>query len=229
MRGPLKSVAEKFGKAFKNNAKKAINEGSSFVSKNAESAYKIGKSTAIKTARTASKEVSGSFDRAYKQGKDATLSQVAAASTRASSVVRDASSNLASSARAASKEASHVVRDASSNIASNAKEAAKEAAVEAKKEATKGIRWLMWWSLAAIGVYGVSTTVSKELVRHVLMGPIRKEERAIESSQEEQSGSGDRSSGRWSWQTSDETKASEQNDDAGDTRSSWSSWGGRSS
>jgi hypothetical protein len=30
---------------------------------------------------------------------------------------------------------------------------------------TKVLRLLWWWSLAAVGVYGVSTTVPKELIR----------------------------------------------------------------
>ena len=221
MRGSLKSAAEKFGALFKNKAKEAINDGSSFVSKNAESVYQKGKAAAVETARTAART-------AYKQGKDVTLSQIAEATTRASSVMRDKSSSLASSARTASKEASHIVRDASSTIASTAKEAAKEAAEEAKIEAKKGIKWFMWWSLAAIGVYGVATTVSKELVRHALLGPSKGEERLIESSR---SGDGDASknSGRWSWLTSAETKQKNVEEDGSSALSSWFSWGGRSS
>jgi len=230
MRGPLKSIAEKFGAAFKNKATKAINDGSSFVSKNAGSAYKTGKSAAMETARTASKGVSGSLDKVYKQGKDATLNQVTAATTKASHVVRDASSSLASTARTASKEASHVVRDTSASIASSAKEAAKEAAVEAKNEAKRGIRWFMMWSLAAVGVYGVATTVSKELVRHALVGT-KREERLIENKQSEQSREGDESGSRWSWLSSTEPpKTSEQSSDTSGSGGIWSwlSWGGKS-
>ncbi|CAJ1934448.1 unnamed protein product [Cylindrotheca closterium] len=223
MRGTLKSIADKFGAAVKNKATEAINEGSSFVSKNAESAYKTGKSAAMETARTASKGASGSFDRFYKQGKDATLSQVTAATTKASHVVRDASSSFASSAR-----------DASVSMASSAKEAAKEAAVEAKIEAKRGIRWLLVWSLAAVGVYGVATTVSKELVRHALVGT-KREDHMIENKQSKQSRErgAPENSGRWSWLSLSEQKPPEQSSE-GDAsgsggRWSWATWGGRPS
>ncbi|KAL3940393.1 MAG: hypothetical protein SGBAC_005069 [Bacillariaceae sp.] len=193
MRGPLKSIAEKVGAV----ATKTINKGSLFVAKNAESAYKSGKAAAMERTLAASKGVSGSFDRVYTQGKDATLSQVTAATKRASA-------SLAS----ASKEASHVVRDASTSIASSAKEAAKEAAVEAKIEAKRGIRWLMVWSLVAVGVYGVATTVSKELVRHLLVGT-KREDHLVENKQSERSDEGDASGSRWSWLSSTKPKKSE--------------------
>lgn len=153
MRGGFRSIAERFGGVVKEQAAKAIDKSSSVVSDAASTAYEKGKSSAVKTARRASKEVSGRVERVYAQGKSATIEQVTSAT----------------------KRASHVVRDTSSTIAANAAEAAKEAAKEAKQEATKGIRMLWWWSLAAIGIYGIATTVPRELVRHALNGRNRQQ------------------------------------------------------
>jgi hypothetical protein len=151
MRGGFRSIAERLGGVVKEKATKAINESSAVVSSAASTAYEKGKSSAVETARAASKDVSGRVERVYEQGKSATIDQVTSATKRASHVVRDTSSTIASSA-------------------SSATEAAKEAAKEWKQEATKGIRWLWWWSLAAIGVYGIATTVPRELVRYALDG-----------------------------------------------------------
>jgi hypothetical protein len=166
MRGGFRSIAERLGGVVKEKATKAISKSSAVVSSAASTAYEKGKSSAVETARAASKDVSGRVERVYEQGKSATMDQVTSATKRASHVVRDTSSTIASSATSATKRASHVVRDTSSTIASSATEAAKEA----KKEATKGIRWIWWWSLAAIGVYGIATTVPRELVRYALGG-----------------------------------------------------------
>lgn len=37
----------------------------------------------------------------------------------------------------------------------------------------QSVRWIGWWSLAAIAVYGIATTVPKEVVRHYLNRPNR--------------------------------------------------------
>jgi hypothetical protein len=144
MGGGFRSLAERLGGVVKEKASKAINKSSAVVSSAASTAYEKGKSSAVETARAASKDVSGRVDRAYEQGKSATIGRVTLAT----------------------KRASHVVRDTSSTIVSSATEAAKEA----KHQATKGSRWLWWWSLAAIGVYGIATTVPRELVKYALVG-----------------------------------------------------------
>jgi hypothetical protein len=148
MREGFRSAAEKLGGIVKKKAAKAINEGSSVAS----SVFKEGKKTAMKTAQTASKEVSGKVEQAYQKGKSVALDQVSSASKRASSSVRNASST----------------------IATKTSETINETIAEGKKlapqAATSAINWFWWWSLAAIGVYGIATTIPKELIRYALSG-----------------------------------------------------------
>eukprot|EP00980_Cylindrotheca_fusiformis_P006348 scaffold1356_cov123-Cylindrotheca_fusiformis.AAC.29 len=148
MKSRFQSLAERLGGVAKEKASQALEKSSSVVSNAASNAYEQGKSSARQAAQKASREVSGRVERAYEQGKTAAYDQVTSAT----------------------KRASHVVRDTSSTIAKNTTAAAKEAAKEAREASTKGIRLLWWWSLAAVGIYGVATTVPRELVRHALTG-----------------------------------------------------------
>ncbi|KAL7529677.1 hypothetical protein ACHAWF_003082 [Thalassiosira exigua] len=56
------------------------------------------------------------------------------------------------------KSATHVATEAATKMASNA-------TTQVQDTARKATRWLWWWGLAAVGVYGMSTTLTKEGVQ----------------------------------------------------------------
>ena len=78
------------------------------------------------------------------------------------------------------KDASTAVGRSAGDAYQSGVNAVKDGALSTTKTVTEPIRrmrenfngkkiakWIWWWSLAAIGVYGVATTVPKELIRQV--------------------------------------------------------------
>ena len=60
-----------------------------------------------------------------------------------------------------------------------AKETKRTLATELRETKDKALRWLWWWSLAAVGVYAFASSVPRELIRYYF------KERMIEGEESE--------------------------------------------
>ena len=145
----FKSIAAKVKAVVKDTATNAIQNTSTLV-----------KDTATKAVQETSSFVSKKAESAYTKGKLEVSSSLERGGQVASAAAREASTRLTASAQ---------------DVATGAHTALHDAAGEAKKEATKGLRWLGCWGILAIAVYGVATTVPRELVRYYLQGTTGKE------------------------------------------------------
>lgn len=143
--------------------------------------------TSAETFQRASTAVQESSQRLYEaskpiasslleKGKDATASVM----SKSSQVAKESVERAVDSAKKATVQtfstatdaARGTVTSATSKIGSGIKSMASTATRPFTKiwkgfDWRKTTRWMWWWSLAAIGVYGVATTVPKELVRQV--------------------------------------------------------------
>ena len=66
-------------------------------------------------------------------------------------LLKDVSSRKTSATNVAAKLITSTTTQAASNLTSQVKESV-----------SKASRWLWWWGLAAVGMYGMSTTLAKE-------------------------------------------------------------------
>ncbi|KAL9185700.1 hypothetical protein ACHAXT_003477 [Thalassiosira profunda] len=67
-----------------------------------------------------------------------------------------------------SKETRKALVESASNIATETvTKTASNVTTQVQEGANKAMRWLWWWGLAAVGVYGVSTTLTREGVQAV--------------------------------------------------------------
>ena len=134
-----------------NNAKKEIRDASRKAS---EAAAKEGQKYAGEALRLAS--------RAGETLKQSAKSTAHSANKR----VRESASELVQTTRervANQLPAKQKVIDSASTIASETVRRTKSSAASQVNDAiSNATRWFWWWSLAAIGVYGVSTTLTKE-------------------------------------------------------------------
>lgn len=135
MRVNFRSITKRLGAVIKDKAAPLVDKGSSVAANAASTAFQKGKHAVDK----GSSALSRSAATAYRKGKIAAMD----------------------TARAASKEMS----DQATEATRKASKKASETISEGKKASTIALRWLWWWSLAAVGIYGIATTVPKELVR----------------------------------------------------------------
>mmetsp|Transcript_37755 Transcript_37755/g.82252 ORF Transcript_37755/g.82252 Transcript_37755/m.82252 type:complete len:277 (-) Transcript_37755:227-1057(-) len=75
-------------------------------------------------------------------------------------------SRAATAAEIASRTAPKVASAASSAASQNIKYTADKFINEARDTRDKALKWLWWWGLAAVGVYGFATSVPRELIRY---------------------------------------------------------------
>ena len=79
----------------------------------------------------------------------------------------------------AAKNAPRLAEAATAVASKAAKETKRTLATELRETKDKALRWLWWWSLAAVGVYAFASSVPRELIRYYF------KERMIEGEQSE--------------------------------------------
>jgi hypothetical protein len=75
-------------------------------------------------------------------------------------------SRAAAAAETASRTAPKVASAASSAASQNIKYTTDKFINEARSTRDRALKWLWWWGLAAVGVYGFATSVPRELIRY---------------------------------------------------------------
>jgi|UniRef100_A0A8J9X2U9 gas vesicle protein len=120
--------------------------------------------------------------RSLQQSKEVAASQLSKTSSSLATKVKQGIDSAAATAKQKSSEASAVAKERTkailSSTASSFSNGVRSSISNITKpfrrmwtklvqhmRGTKVLRLLWWWSLAAVGVYGVSTTVPKELIR----------------------------------------------------------------
>ena len=79
----------------------------------------------------------------------------------------------------AAKNAPRLAEAATAVASKAAKETKRTLATELRETKDKALRWLWWWSLAAVGVYAFASSVPRELIRYYF------KERMIEGEESE--------------------------------------------
>ena len=101
--------------------------------------------------------------------------QVQSAKTKTTDAVKDVSYQAQSASTKATDAARDFSYQAVATTSEKLKQSSKAAASETselllgnvQKHASKAARWFWWWSLAAIGVYAIATTGTREIMRQV--------------------------------------------------------------
>ena len=150
MRGGFRFITERLEAVIKNKAGPLLDKGSSVAANAASTAFEKGKHAVDK----GSSALSRSAATAYKKGKVAAIDSARSASKEISGQMGDAY-----------RKGKSIASDQVTEATRKASKRASETISEGKKASTFALRWLWWWSLAAVGVYGIATTVPKELVR----------------------------------------------------------------
>lgn len=85
---------------------------------------------------------------------------------RAKSTKEVMSSHVCDAAASASQAAPRVAAAATRVASDNVKGAAGTLINEARESRDKALRWIWWWSLAAVGIYGFATSLPREMIRY---------------------------------------------------------------
>ena len=85
---------------------------------------------------------------------------------RAKSTKEVMSSQVCDAAASASQAAPRVAAAATRVASDNVKGAAGTLINEARETKDKALRWIWWWSLAAVGIYGFATSLPREMIRY---------------------------------------------------------------
>ena len=85
---------------------------------------------------------------------------------RAKSTKEGVSSHVCDAAASASQAAPRVAAAATRVASDNVKGAAWTLINEARETRDKALRWIWWWSLAAVGIYGFATSLPREMIRY---------------------------------------------------------------
>ena len=85
---------------------------------------------------------------------------------RAKSTKEVMSSHVCDAAASASQAAPRVAAAATRVASDNVKGAAGTLINEARETKDKALRWIWWWSLAAVGIYGFATSLPREMIRY---------------------------------------------------------------
>ena len=85
---------------------------------------------------------------------------------RAKSTKEVMRSHVCDAAASASQAAPRVAAAATRVASDNVKGAAGTLINEARETKDKALRWIWWWSLAAVGIYGFATSLPREMIRY---------------------------------------------------------------
>ena len=85
---------------------------------------------------------------------------------RAKSTKEGVSSHVCDAVASASQAAPRVAAAATRVASDNVKGAAGTLINEARETRDKALRWIWWWSLAAVGIYGFATSLPREMIRY---------------------------------------------------------------
>mmetsp|Transcript_10939 Transcript_10939/g.30228 ORF Transcript_10939/g.30228 Transcript_10939/m.30228 type:complete len:243 (+) Transcript_10939:219-947(+) len=88
----------------------------------------------------------------------------------AQQTLSDASQAGKASTRAAWNATSQTVQQTQQNVTNSARQNASRWMDLAQYGGRRALRYAFWWSLAIVGVYGVATTLPKELIKYALQG-----------------------------------------------------------
>mmetsp|Transcript_17533 Transcript_17533/g.36211 ORF Transcript_17533/g.36211 Transcript_17533/m.36211 type:complete len:324 (-) Transcript_17533:301-1272(-) len=174
-----KSVAEKASSTVRDKAKKATKQAQEAASKTLESTQRA----ALGAGEQAIKRVSDKASRAQKESARR-ISETAAGVTRLtserlSSTVGGARQKFSEAASGVTRSTTETISKSTRAIGSGVEQRAK-AATEGIAESSKGlkgafastgtrvVRWFWWWSLAAIFVYGVASTLPMAIIRYTI-------------------------------------------------------------
>ena len=127
----------------------SLKEGSMYAGQLRRSASE----TVEKKAKDLSEQISSTVDTATEEAYRKSIRAKDEITSRATTVVETASRTAPRVASAASSAACQNVRYATETLIHDAKDTRDRA-----------LRWLWWWGLAAVGVYGVATSLPRELI-----------------------------------------------------------------
>ena len=178
---------------------------------------------AIESARTAADKVKGNVHQrssavtqaasnAVKSSVNTVSQQVQSASTKATDAVKDVSQQVQSASTKATVGVKDFSYQAVATTSEKIKQSSKAAASEAserllgnvQEHARKAARWFWWWSLAAIGVYAIATTGTREIMRQVsdvLKGQSNSQGKLIEKNKDVESSNSPSGEEDRSWST----------------------------
>jgi hypothetical protein len=172
-----------FTDRFKEQAAKALKQGSIATSDVIKNATNKVVNEVSKQVTKGSKVATSVASEALKKSQSAALDAVRSTSSKVSSQVQSATKVTSGVARDQVQSASKAVCDGSKKAVSKTTETSERIRKSTfgvfgnvQETGRKAIRWLWWWSLAAIGVYGVATTIPREFVRYALTGDDSKKE-----------------------------------------------------
>lgn len=110
-------------------------------------------------------------------------------STKLSSAKDQMISSVGESISQCANVATSHLHKAANTLSKNTIESASQTAIQASNQlqdvAKTTIRWLWWWGLAAVGVYGISTTLTKEgvqILKDVLTSSSSSQDKLLTSS-----------------------------------------------
>ena len=156
MRDSFRSITKRLEAVVKDTASTTLDKSSSLAS----SAAKAGRSAMDRT----SSALSQSASTAYERSKSKALKTARSASKEISGRVGDTY-----------RKGKSAAYDQVTQASRNAFNKASETISFGRDYSTKVMWWLWWWSLAAIGVYGIATTLPKELVKIAFENSTKKE------------------------------------------------------
>lgn len=207
IRVPSRNLSN-FTDRFKEQAAKAFKQGSSATSDVIKNATNKVANEVSKQVTRGSKVATSVASEALKKTQSAALDAVRSTSSKVSNQVQSATKVTSGVARDQVQSASKAVCDGSKRAVSKTTETSERVRKSTfgvfgnvQETGRKAIRWLGWWSLAAIGVYGLATTIPRELVRYALTGDDSKKEKnnLIEKKQRESGENGTMSNGWTQW------------------------------
>ncbi len=182
-----KTVAKEASKRAKETAEQATKQAQMAVSKTIEGTQTAAKNATNKAIETASQKASEAAQYATKATKETLkstmdgakqqISKTAAESATVQTISRSTraiSSGIEQTTKAASQGAETIAKSSQElkeNVSSSA-EAIKKSSNELKENLTstsaKIVRWFWWWSLAAIFVYGVASTLPMAIIKYTV-------------------------------------------------------------
>jgi ElaB/YqjD/DUF883 family membrane-anchored ribosome-binding protein len=161
----MKDQVQKGSHQVSKAASDAVRATSSTVSHQVKSATKTASDASYRAVSNTTETIKASSKNAAKDASERIQSATKTASDASYRAVSNTTETIKASSKAAAKDASERIRKTTFGVLGNAQESGK-----------KVLRWIWWWSLAAIGVYGIASTVPRELVRYALEGDGKKKE-----------------------------------------------------
>jgi len=176
-----KSVAKEASKRARETAEQASKKAQKVVSDTIESTQTVAKNATDQAIRSVSKKASEAAEGVTKATKETLKSTVDGAKQQVSKTVSESttvqsisrstraiSSGIEQTTKVASQSAETIKQGAETIKKSSVEliEKSKELKENITSTSTKVIRWFWWWSLAAIFVYGVASTLPMAIIKY---------------------------------------------------------------